>query len=247
MRKPVIQVLRRSLLGCSVLLSLSATAQDDIPDLSGFWQVGFEREPGGRELLDKLPEGAVFIDDAGGGELAEGDFSGLQLSAEAQRAVAEYDFDQELSREFACTPPSAAFYMQAPFPMEIHQGRDMVVLKMEYYDRVRIIFLDGREHPPADAPHSKDGFSTGYWDGDELVVTTTHLAPATFMNNGFDHSADLRMTERFKLSPDGSRLWLTQVYEDPAVFEGLAARYMSWRREPGQYVYPYDCDPSFGE
>jgi hypothetical protein len=49
------------------------------------------------------------------------------------------------------------------------------------------------------------------------------------------------------LSPDGSALWLTQLYEDAAVFEGLAARYMAWTRRPGDFVYPYDCDPSFGD
>ena len=27
----------------------------------------------------------------------------------------------------------------------------------------------------------------------------------------------------------------------------VAARYMAWTRRPGEYVYPYDCDPSYGE
>jgi hypothetical protein len=73
------------------------------------------------------------------------------------------------------------------------------------------------------------------------------VTPGTFMNNGFNHSDGLRMVERFRLSPDGSALWLTQLYEDAAVFEGLAARYMAWTRRPGDFVYPYDCDPSFGD
>jgi hypothetical protein len=44
-----------------------------------------------------------------------------------------------------------------------------------------------------------------------------------------------------------STLWLVQTYEDAAVFDGVAARYMAWTRRPGEYVYPYDCDPSYGE
>jgi hypothetical protein len=27
----------------------------------------------------------------------------------------------------------------------------------------------------------------------------------------------------------------------------LAARYMAWSKRPGEYVFPYECDPSYGE
>lgn len=79
------------------------------------------------------------------------------------------------------------------------------------------------------------------------VADTTHLTSRTFMNNGFNHSEDLRLAERFRLSPDGNALWLVQTYEDGAVFDGVAARYSAFTRRPGEYVYPYDCDPSYGE
>jgi hypothetical protein len=39
----------------------------------------------------------------------------------------------------------------------------------------RPIFMDGRPHPPAWAPHTWTGFSTGQWVGNTLKVTTTHL------------------------------------------------------------------------
>ena len=197
-------------------------------------------------LLDKLPSGSVFINDAGAGELGKGEYSGLQLSLEAQTQVAQYDFSAELSREFACLQPSVALYMQAPFPMEIYQDSKLVVFRMEYYDMTRVIFLDGRAHPPADAPHSKNGHSVGHWEGDELVVDTTHIASSSFMNNGFSHSDNLHLMERFKLSKGAEMLFATQVYEDPEVFQGLAARLMAWRKKEGEYVYPYECDASFG-
>jgi hypothetical protein len=133
--------------------------------------------------------------------------------------------------------------MQAPFPMEIYQGRDLVVFKMEYMDMMRVIFMDGRAHPPETAPHSKSGFSTGRWEGDTLVIETSHIAPGTFMNNGFNHTDALRMTERYRLSPDGTTLSAVQIYDDPGTFEGTAARYMAWTRRPGDFVYPYDCYP----
>jgi hypothetical protein len=217
------------------------------PNLDGFWTVKFERKPSGQALIDSLPKGAVLINDTGAGELAAGDFAGLKLKPAAVEQVKKYDYAQELKRENTCVPPSVVFYMQAPFPMEIYQGRDLIVLKMEYFDMVRVVFLDGRPHPPDSAPHSKSGFSTGHWDGDTLVVETSHIEPGTFMNNGFSHSAHIKLSERFRLSPDGNTLWLTQVYEDPETFEGVAARYMAWTRKPGEFVFPYECDASYGK
>jgi len=230
----------------ALLLVTTAAARAQAPELSGFWTVQFGAEPGSTDLMEKLPDDAIFINDAGGGELAEGDYGGLTLTDRALEEIRNYDFDYEFSVGYTCVPPSAAFYMQAPFPMEIHQGRDMIVLRMEYFDMVRIVFMDGREHPGEDYPHSKNGHSIGHWEGDELVVDTTHMSESTFMNNGFNHSENLHMVERFKMSEDGSTLFLTQLYEDPEVFRERASRFMAWRKVPGEHIYPYDCDPSFG-
>lgn len=242
----LIPTLRQTVAAGAILLSSTAlVAQEASVDLSGFYMPRFGAEPSGQALVDKLPEEAVFIDDAGALELAEGEYSGLQLSEEAKQQVRSYDFDDEFKRENTCVAPSVTFYMQAPFPIEIHQGQELLVMEVEYFDLYRIIFMDGREMPE-DHPHSKSGYSIGHWEGEELVVETRFISPGTFMNNGFDTSENIRMTERFRLSEDGDILMLTQVYEDPEVFTGKAARYMAWNREPGGHVLPYECDPSFG-
>ncbi len=219
------------------------------PDFEGFWTPRLEQTQArsGQALIDELPDGVGLINDTGAGELAEGDFAGLELTPAAIAEVRSYDFAEELQRENTCNAPTAAFFMQAPFPMEVYQSDELVVFKMEYFDLVRVVHLDGRPHPPATAPHSRSGHSIGRWEGDTLVVDTTHLAPGTFMNNGFNHSEGLHMVERFRASPDGNTLWLVQTYEDARVFDGIAARYMAWTRRPGEFVYPYDCDPSYGE
>jgi hypothetical protein len=38
-----------------------------------------------------------------------------------------------------------------------------------------VIWMDGRPHPPAWAPHSFAGFSTGRFVGNALEIATTHL------------------------------------------------------------------------
>lgn len=240
--------IRPIVLAAAALLAsgIATTAAAQPPNLSGFWAPKPERAPSNRALIDALPDEAVIISDTGGGELGAGQFGGLRLSERAIEEVGNYDPADELRSENTCVPPSVAFYMQAPFPMEVYHGADMIVFKMEYFDLYRVIFLDGRSPPPADAPHSKSGYSVGHWEGDTLVVETTHIAPGTFMNNGFDHSDDIKMTERFALGADGTTLSLVQLYQDPDTFDGLAARYMAFTRTPGEYVYPYDCDPSYG-
>jgi len=213
---------------------------------SGFWTVSFQGHPSGEALLEQLPDDIILIDDAGGGELDEGEYGGLKLSEAALDAARNYDYAAELLPENACRAPSVAFYMQAPFPMEIYAGRDLIVFRMEYFDLYRVIFMDGRPHPSAEVPHTLSGHSVGRWEGDTLVVDTTHIAPGTFMNNGFDHSPNLHLTERFMLSPDGAALSAIQIYEDAATFDGRAARYLSWVKRHGDFVLPYDCDPNYG-
>ena len=223
-----------------------AQSRDLLERLSGFWTVQFAGATD-TSLIDDLPEGTLLIDDSGGGELAEGDFGGLRLSERALAEVESYDYAAELEVANACISPSVAFYMQAPFPMEVHAGRDLIVFRMEYFDHVRVVFMDGRPHPPADVPHTLSGHSVGRWEGDVLVVETTHIAPGTFMNNGFNHTRDIRLTERFKVSDDGQSLIATQLYSDPDTFSGLAARSMAWSKREGEHIFPYDCDPSYGE
>ena len=33
----------------------------------------------------------------------------------------------------------------------------------------------------------------------------------------------------------------------PSISIGVAARYMAWTRKPGEFVFPYECDSSYGK
>ena len=238
-----------SFVACAALIAAPAAAHDpqaaDVPDLSGFWSLEGDQHPFDEELIAKLPPGTVMVDDTGFVEFPQGEYGGLKLKPEARAKAAQWKPEDEMTLQRVCAAPSVVYSIQGPFPFEIHQTPELIVFKYEYFDQVRLIFMDGRDHPPADAPHSKVGHSVGHWEGDELVIETTHLAPATITNNGLDHSDAIRMVERYKLSEDGSQLRATQWFEDPEVLDNTGARYIQWTRRPGNYVYPYDCDPSF--
>jgi hypothetical protein len=236
--------LRFALAGLT-LIAAPLSAQESPPDFSGFWNLGFGAPPHPQDMIDALPSDTVIIEDTGIVEFPEDEYGGLKLKPEALAKAEGWTAQDEMTIGRVCLAPSIIYSIQGPFPFELHQTPELIVFKYEYFDQVRLVFMDGRDHPPEDAPHSKMGFSTGHWEGRDLVIDTTHIAASTITNNGLDHSDAIHMVERYRLSEDGKTLMATQWFEDPEVLDNNGARLIQWNSQPGQYVYPYDCDPSF--
>ncbi|MBN8817196.1 MAG: hypothetical protein J0I80_00580 [Sphingomonas sp.] len=236
-----------ALVPCLLISAAPARTQahaEKHPDFSGFWNLGPPPRADQPDLVAKLPPNTVVVDDTGVKEFGSGDYGALKLKPEALAKAKTWKPEDEMTLTRVCASPSTVYAMQGPFPFEIYQTPQLIVFKYEYFDQVRLIFMDGRAHPPADAPHSKTGHSVGHWEGDELVIDTTHFVPATITNNGLDHSDKIHMIERYKLSADGKSLIAIQWFEDPEVLDNRGARFIRWDKKPGQYVFPYDCDPS---
>ena len=241
--------MRLSRVGAACLIAVStvlaaASAQSPArPNLSGFWSAGRQILPDAARVK-ALPPNTVVLADAGAIEFPVGEFGGLRPKPAAAAEARTWKPEHDMTIDRVCLPPSIVYAMQGPFPMEIHQGSEMIVMRLEYYDLVRIIFLDGRPHPPANAPHTKVGHSVGRWEGSTLVVDTTHLSASTITNNGLDHTDKLHVVERFWLGNDGKTLMLLQEFEDPDALENRGARFVGWDRGT-DFIYPYECDPSF--
>ena len=232
-------------LALAALPDMAATPmKDGHPDLSGYWDLD-TRVPRDAALMKRIAPNTAVLDDTGPVEFPRNEYGGLKLKPAARQAADKWDPKDDLSLAKVCSPPSIVYAMQGPFPIRIDQGRDIVVIRLQYYDMVRIVFTDGRAHLPASAPHSKVGDSVGHWEGDTLVVDTDHLEPATITNNGLSHSQNVHVVERFRLSPDGRSLLSTQEFEDPQTLDNRGARFIAWKKQDGQYLEPYDCDPSF--
>lgn len=235
----------------SLLASLSATAQTaDGHGIAGFWNMGFGPMPPRRAptptesaLMAHFPDDVVVLGDTGLTEFPPGDYGGLAIHEPLVEAAKDYDPAVQTSVALTCKPPGLIYSMQGPFPIEIFEGRDLIVVKLEYFDLVRVIFMNETEHP-ADWPASQTGHSIGRWDDDTLVVDTTSLEAGTLFNNGVDYTEQVHLIERFRLA-DPDTLVITQQFEDPGSFDGTAARVMSFNRG-NDHVYPYDCDPSYG-
>ncbi|TIX51890.1 hypothetical protein [Alteraurantiacibacter aquimixticola] len=223
----------------------SPVAAQDHPDLSGFWAPDFGPVERPQELMDKLPDDVGMVEDTGVEEFPRGEFGELVLTPFAEDQAIEWYPETEMSIARVCLPPGIVYSLQGPFPFEIHQFDDVIVIRYEYFDQTRLVFMDGREHPGEGYPHSKMGFSTGRWEGEELIVETTHLAASTITNNGLNHTDGIVMRERYRLSDDGEQLMATQWFRDREVIENDGARFISWSKREGEHVYPYECDPSF--
>jgi hypothetical protein len=213
-------------------------------DLSGCWNAPFRGFDIPADLEAKLPAGTVVLDDTGAAEFSRGEYGGLVLTQKALDGARDWQPTDEMTISRVCLPQSIMYTVQGPVAVLGIQAPGLLVFRYEYYDQFRLIYTDGREHPGEDAPHSKMGHSIGHWEGDELVIDTTHLQPSTITNNGLNHSDRAHMVERYRLSADGKSLEATQWFEDPEMLENTGARFIRWDRG-NDYIYPYECDPTF--
>jgi hypothetical protein len=231
----------------SLAVAAASAAEAKRPDFSGFWMPMRQQVEPDPVLAPLVPKDAVVMRDTGAAEFGLMQFGGLKLKPAALAAARNWDPKQDMTVANACRIPSIVYALQGPFPIEIFQGTELMVMRMEYFDMARVMFLDGRVPPPANAPHTKTGYTVAHWEGEVLVAVTTHLKSATITNNGLEHSDAMRVTERYRLADGGRSLIVSQEYEDPEVLENRGVRYIGWRRMEGDHVRAYDCDPSFAE
>jgi len=140
-----------------------------------------------------------------------------------------------------CSPKGMPWIMAQPYPIEFVDDGERVLLRIEEYDTVRTIYLDD-ESAFSRAP-SRLGNSVGRWVGDELRVETRGVNWPFFNQTGIPQSADVEMSEIFRLSDDGSRLEYELTVVDPASFSAPVHLDKQWMWRPGEQVRPYECTP----
>jgi len=100
----------------------------------------------------------------------------------------------------------------------IAQTPTAITLQIGHMDLARTIHLDQKTAPAGVKP-SRAGYSVGRWEGDVLVVETTHFLPGVLnADSRILHGAGLRITERFELDATGRRLSRRFEAVDPEYF-----------------------------
>ena len=121
-----------------------------------------------------------------------------------------------------CLPPGGPRSMGTPYPAEIIQNRDRIIIIFEGGAHVwREIHMDGRELPPIeDLNPTYFGYSVGHYEdgGDTLVVETQGFNERTWLNfDGTMHTNALRTLERFS-RPNRDRLHYEATIIDPEAY-----------------------------
>jgi hypothetical protein len=124
--------------------------------------------------------------------------------------------------------------------------RDLIAYHVQHWRSLdRVIYLDGRPHPPAWAPHSWTGFSTGKWVGNTLVVTTTHLKDGYLKRSGPQTSDAYTMTEY--ISRYGDYLTILMIVDDPIYLAEPFIQSTTYQLDPNSQLRLEPCTTSFDE
>ena len=95
-----------------------------------------------------------------------------------------------------CFPHGVPRLTFAPYPIRFVHAPGKILMLHEVAHNVRIVYMN-RKAPPKDTPMSFLGYSVGHWDGNTLVVETTHLNGQTRLDMHTSHGPRLKVTESF--------------------------------------------------
>ena len=162
------------------------------------------------------------------------------LTEKGKAALA--NVDPKATTQKDCIPVGAPTLMFYPVANTITVQRDRVVMKIDWMESERTIFLDGRRHPPANETFLH-GHSVGRWEGDTLVVETTNFTDHPMgLTTTFPSSTRKRLTERFRLGPDGKSLSYSGVVEDPVFLSRPVEWSGQWQYRPNMRHSNEKCD-----
>jgi hypothetical protein len=198
--------------GSPNLAAPTPRAADGKPDLSGLW--------GNMCQLDKqtvlcAPEFAVPPEF---GNIGRGITGGLPYQPWAADLVktrrAENWKDDPTTH---CPPGGVAKFHTSALLRKIVQTPGLVVFLTERNASYRQVFTDGRPLPEDPNP-SWNGYSTGHWDGDTLVVESIGFSDGQWLDrSGSPLTSAAKMTERFR-RPNYGTLEIDLTVNDPKAY-----------------------------
>ena len=213
------------------MLPVKAIAQID---LTGEWSL-------------RLHEDRLHRRDPPGPEV--GDYTGLPINDAARRKAESWDASILSLPERQAIPASAMYGNRGGANLRISKIVDQATQRVVAFELFRspggssasrVIWMDGRPHPPGYAAHTFQGFSTGQWEGDMLTVETTHVKMAFVQRNGVPHSDNATMTEHFVRH--GDVLTVISIVSDPAYLEEPLIRSSNWALDLEQQLRPFPLE-----
>jgi len=190
---------------------------DGKPDLSGVWEAPF--------VHDMSKSGK---NQEGGGALPYTEWAKQHLG-------------EPTDSQAHCLPPGYTRGLNAPFPIEILQRPDRVVLLYENNNLFHIVYTDGRGHPK-DLEPLWSGHSIGKWEGDTLEVDTVGFNEKTVLDTrGNPHSDALHVIEHFKRT-DATHIAYDVTIEDPKAYTKPWKNVRTFTLMPNWNLMEFSCE-----
>ncbi len=199
-------------------------------DLTGIWAPLFHEDQ-----VERIPGPDV------------GDYAGLPISDASRLRADSWDASLLTLPEHQCKPHPSTYGFRGvgnlritPIYNDATQQLIKLFTHIQWQEQEREIWMDGRPHPPDFAPHTWQGFSTGRWEGQTLVIRTTHLKAGWIRRNGLMLSDQATMTERIYRHGN----YLTHVYmiEDPYYLTEPLIKTNGFVITNDVTMAPYPCD-----
>jgi hypothetical protein len=190
---------------------------DGKPNLNGIWQALNTADwdlQGHAAAKGPVPSlGAVFSLPPGLG-VVEGDEIPYLPASAAKKKENQANW-VKLDPEVKCYLPGVPRATYLPYPFQIVQSQQNILISYEYAGAVRVINMGAPTKAPGD---SWMGWSNGHWEGETLVVDVTSLNDETWFDRaGNFHSDALHVVERYTPRSADTLIYEATI-EDPAVF-----------------------------
>ena len=217
---------------CALLVIGVASPAAAQVDLSGMWAPIFHEDQ-----VERIPGPDV------------GDYAGLPINDALRMRADSWDASLLTLPEHQCKPHPSTYGFRGVGNLRITTQVDdktQSIIKLhthiQWQEQRRDIWMDGRPHPPDYAAHTWQGFSTGTWEGNVLVVKTTHLKAGWIRRNGLLITDQATMTERF--IRHGNYLTHIYVIEDPNYLTEPLIKTNGFQLTPNPNMQPYPCYPT---
>jgi hypothetical protein len=210
-------LLPRSASNTSADVSAMPRTSDGKPDLNGIWQAlgtahwDLEAHSTRGPVLPAygtvgaVPAGPSYVE---GGDIP---YKPDALAKRKENAANWPKMDPEVN----CYMPGVPRAMYLPYPFQIVQSPQFMLMAFEFHGATRPIHLEKTEPLPID---SWMGHSVGSWEGDTLVIQTDGFNDLTWFDRaGNYHSEALKVTERITpMTRDA--LSYEATIDDPTIF-----------------------------
>jgi hypothetical protein len=224
LRSAVISSVAAGIVLCTAVLVVAQTpayraprTADGKPNLNGIWQAlnsanwDLQGHAASKGPVPSL--GAVFSLPPGL-SVVEGDEIPYLPAAAAKKKENQVDW-VKLDPEVKCYLPGVPRATYLPYPFQIVQSQQTIMMAYEYAGAVRVINMGAPTKAPGD---SWMGWSNGRWEGETLVVDVTSLNDQTWFDRaGNFHSDALHVVERYT-PRSADTLNYEATIEDPKVF-----------------------------